>query len=363
MARIFKLTEEQYNYLCEAMNAEALTFKTSREDPNKRIVLYKPGANGKIDDIIFNPDKSLKVRKILLPKSGVMSYNLYDIKHMDVNKALKHGVDVNKREVMRDDSVQQFINRSVMLIKHIIGNKPVDIITYPQSSSKFNREITEKLRSMYPNSEGIKLQPELLVKNVRGIYVNVDVAKKVGLTDDEIWRLQNRVQKWHNDEDIRDLRRAVETLEAEVANMLAKRGNKRGRLPNNIVNKRKQIDIYNQNIKNLRKGVKGKDPTIDQATGQVKNWAIKSIDDRERRAIEGIFTLNPVYQNMQYKLKGKHVVLFDDNISSGATMDDVCLALQKLGVGDIIVFTLGTISPTIYNPRERGEYEKNKRKQ
>lgn len=369
MPNIFKLTEEQYryviehaDYIFEGVETEGLNFKTIR-GTNDRIVSYSPGANSKIDDTIFNPDKSLKVRKVLLPKSNIMSYNLYDIKNMDVNKALKHGTDVQKRNVIRDEkTMSQFINRSVLLIKHLIGNNPVDIITYPQSSSLFNREITSKLLQKYPNSEGIRLQPELLVKNVRNIFVNVDAARNIGLSDDQIHMLQSKVEKWKKDEDIRDVRRKIDELTKNVENMLSQRGNKRGRLPNAILQKQKQIDLYNQDIKNLRKGQKGKDPTIDKETGKVKNWQIKSIDDKERRSIEGIFQLNPQYKNMQYKLNGKHIVLFDDNLSSGATLDDVCLALQSLGVASIMPFTLGVIAPTLYNPHERSEFAKQQKR-
>lgn len=356
---IIKLTEQQFKdffgfngLIQETLDAEALNFSTIK-GTDKRQVSYSPGANGKIDDTFFNPDKSLRVRKILLPKSNVMSYNLYDIKSMDVNKALKHGIDTQKRTVIRDESsMNVFINRSVMLIRHIIGNNPVDIITYPQSSSRFNLEITSRLRQMYPRSEGIRLQPELLVKNVRNIYVNVDAARNAGLNDAQIHSLQTRVEKWKRDEDIRDVRRKIEQLQNEIAQYMATRT--RGRLPNDIKQRRQQIDLYNQDIRNLRKGQHGKDPTID-SDGRVKNWQIKSIDDKERRAIEGIFQINPQYQNIQYKLKGKHIIIFDDNISSGATLDDVCLALQSMGVASIMPFTLGVIAPTLYNPSERGK--------
>ena len=256
MRKIIKITESQSRIL-NRLIFEGLKFKRDSTNHDKRIVSYVPGKNSKIDDTIFNDDKSLKVHKLLLPKSNIMSYNLYDIKSMDVNKALKHGIDTQKRTVSRDEkSMNEFINRSVLLIKHIIGNKPVDIITYPQSSSKFNYEITSKLLNMFPHSEGIKLHPELLVKNVRNIFVNVDVAKKLGLTDDEIYHLQRRINKWKGDEDIRDIRREIDTLKDEISNIIASRGNKRGRLPNEITQRRNKIDMYNQDIKNLRRGKK-----------------------------------------------------------------------------------------------------------
>lgn len=72
------------------------------------------------------------------------------------------------------------------------------------------------------------------------------------------------------------------------------------------------------------------------------------MSDKRRRAIEGIFELNPKYKEIQYKLKNKHIVIFDDNLSSGATLDDVCLALQNLGVASITAITIGVIPATMY---------------
>lgn len=356
MKKIIKLTEAQSFLLLESLQ-EGLKFKRDKNNPNNRIISYVSGENSKIDDTIFNTDNTLKVHKVLLPKSGVLSYNLYNIKDMNVNKSLKHNIDLQRRHVVRDDkSMTIFINRSVLLIKHIIGDRPVDIITYPQSSSKFNYEITNKLLQMFPNSEGIKLTSELLVKNIRNVFVNVDAAKSVGLTDIEIQKLQKRVEKWRGDEDIRDIRRKIDELQNEILDIISIRGKKRGRLPNDIVKRQEKINMYNQDIKQLRKGKKGLDPTINVNTGKVKDWQIKSIDDRERRSLEGIFTLNPKYQYIQYKLKNKNIIIFDDNMSSGATMDDICLSLQKLGVASIMPFTLGIISPTLYNPSQRNKY-------
>ena len=75
---------------------------------------------------------------------------------------------------------------------------------------------------------------------------------------------------------------------------------------------------------------------------------IKSLSDKRRRAIEGIFELNPKYKQIQYKFEGKHVVIFDDNLSSGATLGDVCLALQQLGIAEIIPITIESIHVTAF---------------
>lgn len=323
--------------------------------------MFEPNIDRKADTRIFNDNsKELKVRKVLLPKSNVISYNLYQINSMEVNRALKHKEKLDKtplnwfsdyadyNDTNYSKSIVHFINRSCLYMKRIIGNSPVDYITYPQSSSEFNSLITNKLLSMYPNSQGIKLIPQMLVKNVRGIFVNVEIAKQIGLTNDEIYKLMNRVDKWKKDEDIRDLRREIEVLKKEVAEIIKNRG--RGRPSKEFLNKQELININKQKIKALRG--KGQDPTVD-SDGKIKDFQIKSLDDKTRRAIEGLFTINPQYLSLQTKLKGKTIILFDDNISSGATMDDLCLLLQRYGVENIIPITLGTISPTIYKQSER----------
>lgn len=352
MKRVIKITESQYNayingldLLTERIEDEGIKFNT--DHAGNTTAYYRPGTTTNIDDRIFNDDKTLRVRKKILPKSNVVSYNLYNITNMKVNRALKHHTDMTGKPITFDDSMNGFIQRSIMYIRHIIGNNTVDIITCPQSSSGFNKEIISKLLKLYPQSYGIQLKPDLLVKNVRNIYVNVDVAREVGLTDQEIHSLQNTVVKWKKEEDIRDVRRKMDNLKDEIANIIATR--KRGRPSKDFMNKEQQVANYQNEIGMMRKGMKGIDPTVDPKTGRTKNWQIKSIDDRNRRSIEGIFTINPQYQSIQYKLKGKHVIVFDDNISSGATLDDVCLALQSMGVASIMAFTLGTIAPTIYD--------------
>lgn len=307
-------------------------------------------------------DLNVDVR--ILPKSGVKCYNLYKIKNMSVNKTLKHGTNKfgdkiawnheGDKGIDYTHSIDWFIQRSIVYMKYIIGNQPVDVITYPQSSSTFNDMIARKLHAMFPQSQGIKLQPKLLIKNVRGMKVNVPMAKSLGLTDEEIMHLQQRVEvTWKQQEDIRDARRQMEALKKELEALLISRAHQKGRKPEKqIAYINQEIGLYDQLVKAKRKHMRGPDPTIDQ-DGNVKDWQIKILDDKIRRAIDNIFTLNPEMKNMASKLQGKSVVLFDDNLSSGATMDELCIALKQLGVANIIPITLGTIDPTIYQRSER----------
>ena len=366
MRRII-ISESQYRRLYEAIvNGNRLISESNlSENPEyegfrmrNNTFSFDPNRETKANTRIFNDDKTFKVTEKLLPKSNVVSYNLYDLgKTMEVNKALKHHKNLNGEDIAWDqgesqysNSIKYFINRSALYIRSLIGNSTVDYFTCPQSSSGFNKLMLDAVMKYFPSSAGIQLKPDMLVKNVRGIYVNTDQAKEIGMTDSEIYALQRQVEKWHSDEDLRDLRRKIKQLEDEISQVMATR--KRGRPSLEFTRKQDLLKNYKEQIPILRRGKKGRDSTVD-ANGNVKSWQIKSLDDKNRRAIEGLFDINPQYLEMQHKLAGKSVVVFDDNISSGATLDDFCLKLKQLGVANIIAFTLGVIEPTVYKMSDR----------
>lgn len=343
--KIRQIVSSIVEQICENYDYEGFSFGTRGRASDHKFK-FVPGENDtNTDTKIFNYDKSLRVNKVMLEKSKVMTYNLYKIKYMPISRALKHPEEFDRDE----ESIDKFMKRSAQYIKYIIGNKPVDIITFPQSSSNFNTEMTNYLLRLYPKSEGIKLVPNLLTKNVRNVYVNISVAKSLGLTDAEIHNLQGRVGGWKQDEDLRDLRRKINALEAEIIQTKTTRG--RGRPTKEFTNKVELLNTYNEQLPLLRKGRRGKDSTVD-GNNNIKDFQIKSLNDKDRRSIEGLFEINPELNGYQQKLIGKHVIIFDDNISSGATLDDICLTLKRLGVASITPITLAIIPKTIYGNHE-----------
>ena len=116
---------------------------------------------------------------------------------------------------------------------------------------------------------------------------------------------------------------------------------------NNLLFDKDLVKNLEEQIKLLRKGRRGRDKTKG-LDGKAKNFEIKSIEDKRRRSLEGLFGINPELIGIQQDLKGKHIVIFDDNISSGATLDDICLELQKHGVASILPITLAIIPKTVY---------------
>lgn len=312
-----------------------------------RTFKFTPGKND--TDVtsteIFNEDKKFKYHEVLLPKSGVVSYNLYKISDMRISKALKHPnkfKDIEKREI-DFDSIDKFMKRSSLYIYSILKNNPVDIITYPESSSEFNKDMVEYIMDRYKKSPGIKCIPNLMSKNIRNVYVNFTVAKELGLSDGDINRLRHDVENWKSDADVYDLRVKID----ELNDYIAYHSGKRGRPTNDIKQKKELVKNLEEQIKILRQGRRGKDKT-KTSDGKAKNFEIKSIEDKRRRSLEGLFGINPKLSGIQQDLKGKHIVIFDDNISSGATLDDICLELQKHGVASILPITLAIIPKTVY---------------
>ena len=297
---------------------------------------------------IFNDDKKFKYHEVLLPKSGIMSYNLYKISDMRISKALKHPQkfkDIEQREI-DFDSIDRFMKRTSLYMQSILRDNPVDIITYPQSSSEFNKDMVDYLMKRYKSSPGIKCVPDLMTKNIRNVYVNYTVAKELGLSDSDINKLRHDIENWKSDADVYELRVKVD----ELNDYIAYHSGKRGRPSNEIKNKKELVKNLEEQIKILRKGRRGRDKT-KTSDGKAKNFEIKSIEDKRRRSLEGLFGINPKLSGIQQDLKDKHIVIFDDNISSGATLDDICLELQKYGVASILPITLAIIPKTVYGEK------------
>lgn len=332
--------------LSENENMEGFSFGSMGRNSDNTF-RFVPGKNDRNTSTrIFNDDGTFNYNVVHLPKSDIDSINLYKIVSMDISKALKHPekMDINYDE----QSMESFYKRTALYIKRVIGSRPIDIVTYPQSSSDFNKKMVSYLLRLYPQSQGIKIVPNLLTKNPRNVYVNTEIAKSIGLTDDEIHSLQKRVEGWKQDEDLRDLRRKIQELEDYIIGV--KTGRKRGRPTKEFTDKEKLLSTYKDQIPLLRK--RGRDSTVDK-NGNVKEFQIKSLDDRDRRSIEGLFEINPSMNGIQQKLAGKNVIVFDDNISSGATLDDICLILKRYGVNSVIPITLALIPKTIYGAHER----------
>lgn len=371
--KLIRLTESQFIRLVENNEDEGFSMKFS--SPNVPYeVKFEPNKKGGYSDtsIFKEGTKEFNVRIQELPKSGLKSINLYFIKNMNINKAVKHGTNINGQAVNigseeARNSIEYFKKRSAYYVTRILSKMGVspDLFTCPESSSNFNKQMLNLMSSYYPNGN-VMLMPDVMEKNVNNVTMDIQKAKELGLTDEEIAVYQGKISKMKDDEKIREYRREIEALKANIEKLLT---HKRGRPSKDVTNMRGEIDAYN-NLIRLKRG-RGRDSTVD-ANGNIKSFQIKSLDDKQRRILDGLFTFNTrkypsrvynkngtTYEYPQYmKLSGKIVVVFDDNISSGATLDMLCNEMKKYNPKMIIPITLGQIPLTSYDLSMRGEINK-----
>ena len=75
-----------------------------------------------------------------------------------------------------------------------------------------------------------------------------------------------------------------------------------------------------------------------------KNFQIKNLSNGERMGLKGIYNVNTnteLVQEELNKIKGTVFVIFDDNISGGATLSDICYQAKNLGIEYIVPITFG----------------------
>jgi len=292
------------------------------------------------DTIEVGDEEKIMYNEVLLPKSQVMSYNLYKLSDMRVLTALKYPNEpknVEEREADAD-SIDKFMERISLHIHYLLKDNPVDMIAYPKSSSDFIRDMVDCLMERYKESPNIQLVPDLLTKSIRRAYVNTNVAKELGLPDFEIYRLLKDVEQWQADAEVYELQVEINELKDSIAYATGKRG----RPTREVSDKKELVKNLEKQLTLLREIRKGENKAKDKKA-RAKNIEIESFEEKRRRSIEGLFEINPELRGIQQDLRGKHLVVFDDCISSGATMDDICLELQRCGVASILPITLAVV--------------------
>lgn len=129
------------------------------------------------------------------------------------------------------------------------------------------------------------------------------------------------------------------------------------------VEARKTVDVWNIVKPYLRgKGIK----SIPMRKLQAEDFQIKNLSNDVRMGMKNYFATNTeiVKQEME-KIKGTIFVIFDDNISGGATLSDICMQAKQLGIEYIIPITFGEmqmkynlgIGNQINKPSKSGRFE------
>jgi transposase len=105
------------------------------------------------------------------------------------------------------------------------------------------------------------------------------------------------------------------------------------------VEARKTEDVWNI-VKPFFRG-RGIKPLVMHRL-EPKDFQIKNLSNDIRMGMKNYFSSDPkiVMQELE-KIKGTIFVIFDDNISGGATLSDICLQAKQLGIEYIIPITFG----------------------
>lgn len=292
------------------------------------------------DTIEVGNEGKIKYNEVLLPKSNLISYHLYKITDTRVSTVLERmnePTDAEESDIAAD-SIDKFMKRASLYLHHLLKDKPVDIITFPRGSSDFNKNMVDSLMERFDKKTEIRCIPDLFVKDIKRAYVNTDVAKELGLSNYEIHLLMEDVERWKEDAEIYGLQVRIDELNDSIAYVSGKGGRPTREVSTKkelVENLKKQITL----LKTIRDGganTKGSD-------GRATCFEIDSIEEKRRRSIEGLYNINLQLKEMRQDLRGKHIVVFDNHISYGTTLDDICRELQRYNVASILPITLAVV--------------------
>ena len=350
--------------------------------------------------------------EFLLPRSGIMSYNLYNIKSFYVTQALKHNQvkkSLTPKEIIKhggkdkkklyqltpDPSIEQFKIFTAKYIVKILMSKgyDIDVILSPQSSSTFNADMMNHVADLYQKATNKKVSviPNTFVKSPKDIKVDTEnirtnirqelVGMKVKTTSEAIERrVDAKVKDLYKDINIWKLEDDIEPIMQEIYELWTLLlDTKQKRMWDK--NRDKVLFQISMVIRNLFKFIEDQFGIDYLETKYFKKgnfeyeavktpWQIKHLSDGIRKSIYNIFKLTEQFDfKYSYPSKDNNVIsgvsklidrlarnnktimIFDDNISSGATLDDAASYLINNGVSkeNIVVITLGKVPTSVYN--------------
>ena len=102
------------------------------------------------------------------------------------------------------------------------------------------------------------------------------------------------------------------------------------------------LNILNQYGRLIKRGPKN---IIPIQFYELKNFEVKNMPNDVRMGMKNYFTLNKEkFAKEKINNENSVVVVFDDNISGGATLNDICMRLKEVGFNYIIPITFGEMN-------------------
>jgi len=339
----------------------------------------------------------------LLPHSQVISLNLYNIKNFNVTQALKHNISYfvstpGPTELTPDKSIGDFKYYVAKHIVRLLGHKQIDpdVILTPQSSSQFNVDMSNIISQQYEKYHGKKLQiiPNAFIKTPENAKIDIEHGKEylkrdlqnLYTTDTEkdideklksavnkvyelvrIWQIEGKIGSYVKK--VYELRKLQKYIganrpEEKIPPCKQKKINEIQLAINDVV-KLLETNVGMEDLKKAKQYYTH--GTIRQTP---KPFQIKGLPDGVRQSIYNLFSLSNKpdtcysYKQKsgeevsgvsklidQLKRNNKTIMIFDDNLSSGRTMDDAAYHLITQGINkeNIVVVTLGIVKPSIYS--------------
>ena len=105
------------------------------------------------------------------------------------------------------------------------------------------------------------------------------------------------------------------------------------------------VDERTANIQSIVASVMGKTyiskNSIDIVEISPQNFQIKNFTDDVRMGLQNFFKAQGGIEEELARIEGTVFVIFDDNVSGGATLSDICYQASKLGIKYIVPITFG----------------------
>lgn len=338
--------------------------------------------------------KNFQVTKAL--KHG---QRLIYLKNTDTEKEKKsRQVPVNLKHHKSIDEFKEYVGKYIIrYLSHI--QKDIDVVLTPESSSNFNTQIADVIKRLYKEyfKKDIRVENQAFVKTPETAKIDMEYGKEYMKQDiEKLYKdaPEDKIEKILQ-KSINDVYKIVATWQTEgkikryvdmVYNLIEQqkeiRKGRKGKIP---TCKQKRIDDIQKEIDlilNLLGQNTEKDILPDTKyfrKGHTQNtilrdiprkFEIKNLPDGIRKSLYRLYSLSQdvdscySYTNKSGETisgktefltwaiqKNKTILIFDDNLSSGRTMDDSALYLIEKGVKkeNIVVITFGSVPASSYS--------------
>ena len=245
---------------------------------------------------------------------------------------------------------------SVVSINQGLFRKDLSNLQKDTDFIKKNKDYYSSNMFKYGNDQ--TTHEQYLDKTLKDYSSKEEIRNRIRVLVDEYNATYNKLDMYYLQNRNKNRRNFVQTLAAHYMNLVSKynelfealkQGRKRAVSSDEMfetlkgtksqVEERKTEDIW----RILKPFFRGNGvPKLTMHRLQAKDFQIKTLPNDVRMGMKNYFASNlDIVQQEMEKIKGTIFVIFDDNISGGATLSDICMQAKQLGIEYIIPITFG----------------------